>query len=184
MGEVIYIPDEIKKVVTATSSRYAEAVPSSPVYYKFGHWIEIVQHLQQQTNAAIKKYPLIALSTDITIERGRIGVYGLARINVAIMVLSDMNYTSEQRLEKSFKAVLQPLKEIFLEELVNSKQFTSEGQLVFKETERYFLGKQGLYGNVANEANEYLDAIELSDLEIIVNNPICSTIKSNVWQTN
>lgn len=165
----IYLKEEVQTIVSK--------ITITPLYYMFGHPLEVVDRLQELTNSPTekdKKYPLIALFADIPIDKRKpIGFYGSAKLTIIIATLTDPKYTAEQRIEKTFKPILQPIKEQLVNLIYRHKQFSFEDELNYTEIEHYYWGKQGLYGNVGNIFNDYIDAIELKDIEVLIKNKIC-----------
>lgn len=176
----VYIPDAIKEVVQWVDSALYPTL-TQHVYFMFGHPLEIVTRLQEMSNdpAAPKKYPLVALFTDIPVNKNTDGFYGSARLQIVIATLTEPNLTAQERLDQNFRPILQPIKEQFLKELSRHAQFSSEGEFEYTEIERYYWGRQGLYGNTGNIYNDFVDCIELQNVQVNINTKICSTIKSN-----
>lgn len=166
---VIYLKEEVGTIVSK--------ITTTPLYYMFGHPLEIVGRLQEITQSTTdkdKKYPLIALFADIPIDKtGPVGFYGRAKLTIIIATLADPNMTAEQRIEATFKPILQPIKEQLVDQLFKHKQFSFADELKYWEIEHYYWGRQGLYGNTANIFNDYIDAIELRDIDILIKNKIC-----------
>jgi hypothetical protein len=174
----VNVVEEMQVVVSKVAAKLGR-----PVYYMFGHPVEIVNRLQEMTNSPSekdKKFPLVVLFTDIAIPRNQtIGFYGKAKLQIIIANYTEQNYDSPDRLANNFKPILQPIKEELLNQISRHKQFTFEEAVEFTEIERYFWGKQGLYGNTGNEFNDFIDCIELKDVSVTIKNNICSPTLSN-----
>lgn len=179
--EPVYIVDEIEAVVAKTSAALNGVNPpfGKIIHYMYGHPLEIVTRLQEMTQSptqAANKYPLVALFTDFQIERGdRPDMYGRARLQLIVATITENTYQAPQRMEKNFKPILYPIYNEFLYQLFRHKQFSvqSEEELKHTQIDRMYWGKQGLYGNVGNIFNDYIDCIELQNLIVNVKNKIC-----------
>lgn len=179
MKGAVYAVDEMRAVVANVAIKL-----ETPVYYMFGHPNEIVQNLTEMTKApsqANLKYPLVALFTDILVDKNRDGIYGEARMTLIIATLTQPTYKAADRLAKNFKPILQPIKCELVEQISRVKQWqpTGNGELKYKEIEHYYWGKEGLYGSEANIFNDYIDAIELRDVLVTIKPKICSTLKNS-----
>jgi hypothetical protein len=170
----VFIVDEIGKVMDEVNQAlYLNGFQHLPVYYKYGHPKEISIRLQELSNSPTeghKKFPLVILFTDITIEKDEPGFYGSARLRMLIANITDREYISEQRTELNFKPVLHPIKEELIKQIGLHPQFTYAGELKYKETDMYYYGSRI---NDKNIFNDYIDAIELRDIEINIKNKIC-----------
>lgn len=174
MSEPIYIVEEIAAVVAKVNQGlYLEGFQYLPVYYKYGHPKEIAKRLQELTNSpteAHKKFPLIILFTDITIEKDTPGFYGSARLRMLVANITQPQLISEERTEQNFKPVLHPIKDELIKQIGLHGQFTYEEELTYDETDMYFYGSQI---NDKNIFNDYIDAIELKNIRINIKNKIC-----------
>lgn len=182
MSKPVYIVDEMAIVVDRVSTKLSQKL-GGPVFYMYGHPVEIVQRLQVMTNSPTlqnKKYPLIALFTDIPIDVSEVGIYGTATMQMVIATITQSNYQAEERTEKSFKPILHPIYHMLMQEIYEHKQFNFEYQNPdHTAIDRYYWGKQGLYGNTGNQFNDYIDAIEIKDLTVPIRNQFCS-IPNNI----
>lgn len=182
-NEAVYIPDILEEIVGKVDTALFPTLEQR-IYFMFGHPLEIVARLQELTKATGpsrgKKYPLVALFTDIPVVKDVNGFYGRAKLQMVIANITEQNLTAAQRLAKNFKPLLQPIKEELLLQISQHVQFTEPGELFYTEIERYYWGKNGLYGNTGNIFNDFIDCIELRDIQVTVKNKICTTIKNNL----
>jgi hypothetical protein len=170
----VYIVEEIGKVVDATKS----SLSLSNLLYIYGHPLEVMTRLQEMTNSVTqkdKKFPLIALFTDVTVRVNAqtVGIYGEVELQLIIATQTLPEYTSVQRLETSFKPTLYPIRDSFLDNLLKHRQFTFDGNVEYDSIDRFYWGRQGLYGNTGNIFNDYIDAIEIQNLRVRVKNKVC-----------
>lgn len=142
--------------------------PNIP-YYEYGHRLEIANLLTEKEKTQFKytKYPLIALRLDIAedIDEGMAKV----NLNMAILTMTDANYSAKQRYDNVIIPVLYPLYDRFFKAIKKSGIFTWEGHLLFPPhtaIDRPYWGTQYLEGNLKNIFNDPLDAIEIIDLKL------------------
>ncbi|MCK4824574.1 hypothetical protein KA005_52970 [bacterium] len=166
----IYWVDIIKAIVDDV--RADAGLSNDAPYYMFGHPLEIINTLSMKDksdNFKYKKYPLIALFQDFTESYGdNAFIKSEVSLNIAIITNSSQNYIASERYDNNFRVTLQPLYELLIEKLVSSKQFLEIdiGLVPHDKTDRLFWGAQGLYGNEGNIFNDYIDAIEIDNLEL------------------
>jgi len=174
MSEPVYIVEEVGTVVTKVNAALTQAGFSPlPIYYMYGHPLEIVKRLQELSNSVTekdKKFPLIILFTDITVDKSTSGFYGSTNLRMLVANITQPEYISEQRTDLNFKPVLHPIKNELIRQISLHPQFTFEGELTYKETDMYFYGSQI---NNKNIFNDYIDAIELKDIQLNIKNKIC-----------
>lgn len=170
----VFIVDELDRVIQKVNQElYLKGFQSLPVYYKYGHPVEISSRLQAITNSTTeghKKFPLIILFTDITIQKDVPGFYGSANLRMLVANITEPHYISEDRTEKNFKPVLHPIKEELVRQIGLHAQFTYDGELTYDETDMYFYGSEI---NKKNVFNDYIDAIELKNIKVNIKNKIC-----------
>lgn len=169
----VYIVEEMAEVVAKVNTALTAADFGKTVYYMYGHVKEISSRLQELSNSPTekdKKFPLIILFTDIQIDKDTPGFYGSARLRMLIANMTQPEYISTQRTDLNFKPVLHPIKEELLKQIGEHQQFTYPDELRYKETDMYFYGSQI---NDKNQFNDYIDAIELRDIQVNIKNKIC-----------
>lgn len=164
MALVIYIED----ILAAITIRVSEAL-NTPIYYMHGSLKEInarLAQLSQSKDGQNQKFPLICLLHDYTRRRG--DTYETAEITILIANNTLANYISDERLEKNFKAVLNPIYLELLRQLHLSPYFNTPSELRISHTkiDHYFYGTEGVGG--VNRFNDLVDCIELRDLELII----------------
>lgn len=179
MSSALYIVDIIESVVDAVREDYTPPAgyDSDSPFYMYGHPMEIIETLSQKdkhSTLKYKRYPLIALFQDFEEEKGdNQAINTRVRLNMVIAVSTKREYKSSERYTNTFKTILYPLYNLFMEKFAASNYFqTSEGIIAHTKIDRVFWGKTGLYGNEANIFNDYLDAIELRNLELSIYNNV------------
>lgn len=176
-----YIVDMFANIVKDVNAKYAD----SEVRYEHGHPTELIQTLQALSKTqkhSATKYPLIALFQDFEEEKGtRRDIESKVKLSLAIVMMTDPLYKAALRYENTFKAVLYPLYALLIKSIVQSGYFaeiTLSNPPKHKKIDRLYWGKSGLYGNTANQFNDFVDAIELADLELLVWKQHCTPTSS------
>lgn len=145
------------------------------VTFLWGHPIEVVKTLQDYTNhedLRYEKFPLIALFTDIPVSKYKYGDYDGVSLRIIIANGTLPTYDSPTREDKNFIPVLRPIFNHFITALKKSSVFSfvdEMSDLKYDYVERYYWGREGLYGNAGNIYNDHVDAIEIRNLELKVN---------------
>ena len=150
----------------------------SPVYYMYGHPVEVVNELQRKTKHPIgksHKFPLIVLFQDFEESKGENQANeSVVRLNLIIATNTKAEYVSKQRYETTFKPILIPIYDLLMEQIVKSNYFNniSYGLVPHTKTDRVYWGKQGLYGNEGNIFQDRIDAIEITELNLKIKSHI------------
>jgi len=163
-----YIVDIIGDIVT--TMRGNGATP----YYLYGHPLEVVNTLTEWTKHPVKKFakfPIIILMQDFEERKGvEQGVNSSVSLNLVICMNTKPEYKSADRYVNTFKPVLYPLYDSFIDTIITSGYFknVSHGVVQHTKIDRVFYGNEG---NTANQFNDRIDAIEIRNLELdILNN--------------
>lgn len=191
-----YIVDVIGDVVANVRidihNKYPNLTDEGRVpYYMYGHPREISRILDLKDKNAIKKFrkfPLIALFTDITESHGNLTNYGYtAPLNLLIVTDTVNTYTSEERYENSFKPKLYPIYDLFMNNLASSQYMAErKDQIQHTKTDRLYWGSAGIYGNEGLIFNDYLDAIEINidSVKIVKSNfKNCGNVTNGIAST-
>lgn len=181
---MIYIVDDIGAVVASMREgyedkyEYAYEGASGAPFYMYGHRQEIANRLTANNQDKVqkkRKYPLIALKLD-TVEdvRGNVNDFVL---NLVIATISDVNSNAEDRMTKTFKPILYPLYEQFMNAFSTAGLFMWDDQLdqlwpPHQKIDRPFWGTPGNEGNIKNIFNDPIDAIEIVNMKFSRENPI------------
>lgn len=168
--------DVIKEVVDAVVADSSKpAINADAPYYLHGHPLDIVKVLQEKTTSdtlKFKKWPLIALFQDFTETIGNNQRFqSSTSLNVIIAVDTSPDYDSGQRYDNTFRTILYPVYDLFIEKLIASGWFyISSGLVPHDKIDRLYWGRKGLYGNKGNIFNDYIDAIEIQNLQLSLRN--------------
>ena len=176
----VYVVDLMETVVNAVSAKLTtqlklEDAAITGVHYQYGHPKEIINTLTKLGSAPtgkFNKYPLVALFQDFPETKGEIGFDSEVSLHMIICKGTSPEYKAKQRMEKNFKPFLYPIYLELLNQLSLSGSFLvkSPGTISHTKIDRMYWGADGLYvDGLANQANDYLDCIELRDFKIKVN---------------
>ncbi len=181
----VYIVDEMEAVVSATEAEVLSALQTfdpniTGVHYYHGHPLEIVETLAQKdnsgTNLIFEKYPAVCLFEDIREHKApRPGIYCTAPLHMAILYYTQPTFKSAERYTNTFKPVLYPIYTTLLQKIVEHKgiwQYDIE-KMPHDKINRLYWGREGLYGNESNIFNDWVDAIEMQDLNLDFYYPNC-----------
>lgn len=142
------------------------------IYSMYGHRKEIANRLLEKGKDKVykyQKYPLIALNMPFVEEVQQDSLITV-RLNIAIMSFTETSYISEQRYEKVFVPLLEPLYDLLLEQIQESGIFHNIGVPVHDRVDRLYWGNEQRESHIFNDP---LDAIELLNLELKILNENC-----------
>lgn len=166
--------DEIIKSKVETASLEL----NRPIFFMHGHILEIVQELKklsEDKQSKAMRFPLVALLRDFPETKGQeIGIYSEARLNLIIATRTEPTYNSEKRKANSFIPVLYPIWEALEKQINWGQEFNTSGiGLDYTQIDHYFWGREGIYGSDANIFNDWIDCIEIRDLNLKIKQPNC-----------
>ncbi len=140
-------------------------------YYDYGEPLDIVNKLSQKDRGSLKfnKFPLIALLMEFREEMGEDMTIRSRTTDLTIVIITDTKpelHTSE-RYDLNFRTTLYPLYDLLIKHITKSKYFKAGPGLVrHGKIDHPYWGRQGLYGSESNIFNDYIDAIEIDNLEL------------------
>ena len=147
-----------------------------PVNFIWGDSAYIREYLLTMKKSSITspyRFPLIGLYSpfDETIRNREV----TASVNLILAVNTLAEYTNEQRLDLSFKQVLRPMYDEFMESLKDVRMFDLPYSGVFNHsyTENFSFGKRGALDVDGKEIDEKIDAIEIKNLDLTIKNLDC-----------
>jgi len=123
------------------------------------------------------KYPLIALITPFDETMGTAGgYYSKVFPKIAIVHHTDSDKKSPERYEQNINRILLPICEAFISALLDSGYYVaySERDLKVKRVIRDDIGTKG-FALLDGGAYDFIDAIELTDMELVRNYKKCFT---------
>lgn len=151
------ITDIIGQIVTSVQTAYGK-----PVYYSHSHPLELVDTLLEKDQSDVwklKKYPVIYLYEDITEHQTPWTT--TAKLHLLILTETKPEYKSEERDTNIFAPVLEPIFEELIKQLTASTKILTD-TLEYDKTKRKFWGSN----TGANVANDFVDAIEIENLNL------------------
>lgn len=146
------------------------------VSYLFGDWNYISNQLTvwgKSPKTSPLKFPLICLYSPFTEERDAEDVR--VSLEFIIMVNTEKDYTNEDRELISFDKVLRPIYRLFMDEIRGDRRFVSDyrGVVPHQYTENYRYGRVGVLGPDGKPFRDFIDAIEIRNLDLTVKNVKC-----------
>ena len=176
--------DEIGAVVTKVSALLLHSLQAldpniTGVHYFFGHYKEILETLGQLDKSdtlMFNKYPAVCLFMDFPETTGKApGIAAEVKLQLVIATSTDPNLKAAERYASTFKTILYPIYQQFMYQLSRSKSVmnASYHEIQHTKIDRMYWGRKGLFGNTGNIFNDYLDAIELKDLQLKFYQPAC-----------
>ena len=188
----VYIDDIIEEVVQATSDEVLTTIQANEtaalgkssliqqIRFSKSSFDELIETLFQADKSGderFKKYPLVHLVQDISIERGGdIGFYGTTNLTIVFIHQTQQNFKTDERDENVFKPVLWPIYYEFMEQLKRSAWITNPwqntGEFRHRVIKRAFWGNRQLKAS-ENILNDYVDAIEVQNLQLKINYSNC-----------
>lgn len=157
--------------VTSTVNITGSSWKAQKPYSYYGHPVEIATVISEKNNSSLyklQKFPAFCLFLNIPEERNYNEIpYTEVELLIAIVTYTNPKYKATDRTIYSFTNVLNPLCDLFLNELEkNSQLFIKIDEMVPEITPIYFYGSD----KDQNILNELCDAIELKlKLKIILN---------------
>lgn len=135
---------------------------------RLDEWSKIPQYRE-------KKFPLIALFCPFIEQKDSAEYRSKAKVRVLIAHSSMQQWSNEQRLETSFRKVLRPIYERFLEAIAEDGRFDIpyDGNIPHEYSENYSYGRYGALTGTGERVSEPIDAINISNLVLKVKNPNC-----------
>jgi hypothetical protein len=170
-----YIVDVFSEIVTSVQSDSDKpaALASDAPYFMHGHPLDIVKLLKQKDDndtLKLKKFPFIVLFQDFEERRGEDQSTLAAVDNLTVIIATDTqsDIFADERYDLTFRETLYPLYDLFVKHIWRSGYFKNVGPGLVPHTkiDRLYWGRQGLYGNQGNVFNDYIDAIEITDLRL------------------
>ena len=161
---MIGITEIIGEVVKTAALNYGKSIT-----YVFGNAEYVKEQLDVYSqDPTIPKLPLIALFCPVEEKRGEVGYVSAATINLIIACSTTRELTNEQREEASFKQILRPIYNHFLNALKSDDRFDFGYKPIIKHvySENYSYGRYGAYTPNQQAVSEPIDAIDIRNLEI------------------
>lgn len=171
------VPESLEIIYTDGKGK-AEVIKNLSINFIFGSGQYVKDALDTATKSdktSPSKLPLIALYCPITEERDSIDYFAKAKVSLVIVCSSNRDWSNEERHITSFKNILRPIYNRFMEVLLEDDRFDwgYEGKVKHGYSENYSYGRYGAYTEKGDALSETIDAINIKSMEITINNPNC-----------
>lgn len=169
-SEKIIPVHEIIKAMAPQAIKLADGTVV-PVYFKHDSILAIAKELSEmdQSSLKFKKYPLVALVHDFdeNMNTDLVTHSRLPDLNILIANNTERDYDSDMRYERNYKPILYPIYTQFIRNIEKSGMFAIRANGVpHTKSDRLFWGRYGLYGREGNIFNDYLDVLEIKNLNL------------------
>ena len=168
------------RMVSSLSSEVYEVMPV--ITYIFGDAQYIKDQLDEYSKVTgVEKLPLIALFTPVKEKRGLAGIASEAKVSMLIACSSRKEWNNEERKEYSFENILRPIYDALIDALKSCPRIEKDydGSMPHVYSENYSYGKYGAYTASGDAVSEPIDAINISDLQITINQLNCLRDEKN-----
>lgn len=148
------------------------------INYIFGNSQYVKDRLDELSKTASGnnvKFPLIALMCPFNEQRNSPDYHSKAKVRILIAFATKQQYSNEQRLELSFRNILRPIYNRFMQALREDGRFDFgyNDTIAHEYSENYSYGRYGAHTGTGEEVSEPIDAINISNLELIVKKINC-----------
>lgn len=169
--EIINVVNVFGSIVENVRAEYDSTNNEKPIYLH-GHPLEIISTLQEYSKISslkLKRFPMIALFEDFK-GSDEEGIFLIkSKLNVFIITDTSSKYKASERYINSFDAVLTPIYNLLIKYIRESDLvFTQPSKPICTPINHLYWGKNGLYGNEGNVFTDFIDAIEIVDLDFKV----------------
>ena len=191
MMQAVYITDVIGEVVTAVKNQVLNTIQANEtealgretlietINYQKGHKRELLETLLQMDKSETnryKKYPMVYLAQDFREEFNPTpGIYADTRLSIIICHQTKADYKVGERYDKVFKTVLYPIFNALINQLFKHPQIHAQSPDTIKgvKWDRLYWGRQAVGGVDATKLNDFVDAIEIENLQLKFKNLSC-----------
>lgn len=171
-----------KCVLTITDSEHESVrIPCPDIHYVFGNSQYLKDNLDELSKSPASneiKFPLIFLRCPVKEKRDDKDYYSCAKVDVIIACSSSKGWSNEERLVTSFRNILRPIYNGFLEALAEDSRldFGYSEHINHEYSENYSYGRYGAYTSTGQEVSDPIDAINIINLNLKIKNPNCVRI--------
>jgi len=176
---MIVVKDIIKDVVSKVSTKLTPMLQAydsniTGVHFMNGHPMEIINRLskREQNGMEYDKYLLVGLFHDFPETHFKDGTIECS-LHIVIVRDTDPNLIADQRYDVNFNPVLYPIYDEFISKLQSHPSFLGYSPKKLTKYDRLYWGRNNAYGGQANVFNDFLDAIEITNLQITLNSNVC-----------
>lgn len=185
MAAFINIPELFRAVTVRVDNVFSgRAVDPFRVYFDYGRYLEVERRLAAKavsSNALkYKRFPLIWLVIPFREYNGDTEQYTRLRdVQIIICNLTDPNSSTPDRYATNFATRLWPIYAEFLKQLPVTGYFSDIGYNLqhLKTDQPYWDGGEGVAPGGKNMFGDTVDAVQISNLELTVNNERCEDLR-------
>jgi hypothetical protein len=166
-----YIPHLLKDIVTTVSEKMqARTEDPFAVQFSYGLYQDVSKEVyKKKVDGENDPYPLIWLVMHFEERKGRIDVYAEVRLKLFIAMPTKADYSMTEREDQIFIPRLHPIYNELMKQLQKSKFFTTPSEPKHTKIDRpYWGGTETGNGETKNMFSDFIDAIEIKDLELSV----------------
>lgn len=173
LADVVKATSENCTLLVTDQKGKTKSIPCPTINYTFGNGLYIKERLDELSKTVRGnniKFPLIALFCPFREQRNNPDYYTRAKVNILIATSSNKKWSNEQRVETSFRNILRPIYNSFIEALQEDGRFDISYQenIPHEYSENYSYGRYGAYTDTGEEVSEPIDAINIINLELKV----------------
>lgn len=180
LSDVVKATSEGCNIIVSDYRGGEKEIACPDINYTFGNAQYVkdkLDVLSKTPNGNEIKYPLIALFCPFNEDRKDSDYHTKAKVRILIACASCQDWSNEERLEKSFKNILRPIYHRFLEALEedNRLDFGYDGSISHEYSENYSYGRYGAVTSSGEAVTDFIDAINITNLDIKVKPSNCNT---------
>lgn len=181
LADVVKVTSEGCTLIVTDGKGEEKSIACPSINYTFGNSQYVKDRLDELSNSVkgnAMKFPLIALFCPFKEQRNMPDYYTKAKVNILIACSSRKQWNNDERLQLSFRNILRPIYNGLLDALKEDGRFDFGyyGQIAHEYSENYSYGKYGAHTATGEAVSEPIDAINITNLELIVKNPNCREI--------
>lgn len=173
-----YIEDDLRDIVAKVNTIVLPKLQAvrpeiEQVSYSFGTIDELNENLIQQgktEDGKLIKYPLVFLLVDIKEPVGNVGDFADLKLRLAIINQTSKTFKARQRLDNNFKPIIMPIYFELLNQISLAGDIfigaSTPDNIKHTAIRRYYWGRESSGGNTANKLTDYVDGLEIDNLEL------------------
>jgi len=177
IGDIVQaITPDLLPIIQANETAALGKTMIQTIDYQKGHFEELITTLSNYDKSPQLrniKYPLVYLVQDFPEDRGvEVGFYATVTLNIVVAHQTDSTYTIDDRMNKVFKPVLYPIYYALLQGMADSDMVneSSTEKIRHRKWDRAYWGRQSVGGTDKNKLNDYVDAIDITNLSLTIFN--------------
>lgn len=181
---LVNIPELFRAVAAKVNTTFStRSTDPFPVYFDYGRYLEITRRLTQKTmgvESKSERFPLIWLVIPFEERNGQTEEYtDLTNLQIIIATLTKPDSTTPDRIADNFIPRLYPIYFELLNQVKESGYFSDIGYGIEhrKIDQPYWDGKDGVSGGGANMFDDFIDAIQLKNISLTVNESTCDRFR-------